>query len=486
MKRRKFLTLSLTTATLLLAGCGGGSNNGDSMSSMMSSNSSDLSSVSVPDFNSKLVIPPLLEGVDINGVLNFDLNIQKGITSFFEGTTTNTFGINGNFLGSTLRVKNGDNISINFTNYLDEDTTMHSHGMHLPAVMDGGVHQIIKPNNSWSSKYTVKQKACTNWYHPHLMGKTAKHVYKGLAGMIIVEDDDSISLDIPKTYGVDDIPLIFQDRFFDANYEFDYSPSMMEIMRGYNGDVFLLNGKINPYIELQAKEVRFRLLNGSNSTVYDLGFDDFRSFKQIATDNSFLEKPVDITRVKLSPGERAEIVVNFSNEQDKILYIKDFTQDKEFLKIDIIDTKMQQTTTPDTLTSLQKFTQNDATNKRKFVLSGNMNGFYINGVSMDKDVINEIVPLNQVEIWEVTNDMMLNHNFHIHATHFMILKRNSNEFDVEENEKGYKDTVLIPPNESVTLIVKMTDYKDNINPYMYHCHFLEHEDAGMMGQFIVT
>jgi len=486
MKRRKFLTLSLTTATLLLAGCGSGSNNGDSMSSMMSSNSSDLSSVSVPNFNSRLVIPPLLEGVDVNGVLNFDLNIQKGITSFFEGTTTNTFGINGNFLGSTLRVKNGDNISINFTNYLDEDTTMHSHGMHLPAVMDGGVHQIIKPNNSWSSKYTVKQKACTNWYHPHLMGKTAKHVYKGLAGMIIVEDDDSISLDIPKTYGVDDIPLIFQDRFFDANYEFDYSPSMMEIMRGYNGDVFLLNGKINPYIELQAKEVRFRLLNGSNSTVYDLGFDDFRSFKQIATDNSFLEKPVDITRVKLSPGERAEIVVNFSNEQDKTLYIKDFTQDKEFLKIDIIDIKMQQTTTPDTLTSLQKFTQNDATNKREFVLSGNMNGFYINGVSMDKDVINEIIPLNQVEIWEVTNDMMLNHNFHIHATHFMILKRNSNEFDVEENEKGYKDTVLIPPNESVTLIVKMTDYKDNINPYMYHCHFLEHEDAGMMGQFIVV
>jgi FtsP/CotA-like multicopper oxidase with cupredoxin domain len=100
--------------------------------------------------------------------------------------------------------------------------------------------------------------------------------------------------------------------------------------------------------------------------------------------------------------------------------------------------------------------------------------------------INEEVPLGDVEVWEVKNNMMMNHNFHIHATHFMLLERNGSSLNVKRNEKGYKDTVLIPGNESVKFIVKMTDYKDERVPYMYHCHFLEHEDAGMMGQFVVV
>ena len=484
MQRRNFLTLSLSAATFLFYGC---SKNSDGVmdGNMMDSTSSDLSNVTVPNFTAPLNIPALLEGINISGVLHFDLNIEKGITTFFEGTTTNTFGINGSFLGPTLKVNDGDNISINYKNNLDEATTMHGHGMHLPALMDGGVHQVIEAGNSWSAVYTLKQKACTNWYHPHLMGKTAQHVYKGLAGMIIIEDNESISLDLPKSYGVDDIPLVLQDRFFDSNQEFKYTPSMMDVMRGYNGDLFLVNGSINPYVEVPAKEIRFRLLNGSNSTVYDLGFDDLRTFKQIATDNSFLETTVSLNSVKLSPGERAEIIVDFTNKQDTTLYIKDFTQNKFFLKIDVTSTQIQTTTTPNTLTSLEKFALQDANNSRIFVLSGSMGDFYINDVSMDKNVINETIPLNQVEIWEVTNNMMVNHNFHIHATHFFIIERNGSSLNVAENEKGYKDTVLISPNESVKLIVKMTDYRDNVNPYMYHCHFLEHEDAGMMGQFIV-
>ncbi len=290
MQRREFLALSaVASAALMLHGCG-----------------STTSSPTMQNGTQALLhIPPLLEGTSKEGVIHYDLSIDEATHPFFEGISTQTFGINGSFLGPTLHVKNGDAVSINYTNNLKEATTMHGHGMHVPAVMDGGVHQVIEPKNSWSAVYTVKQKACTNWYHAHLMGKTAEHVYKGLAGLIIVEDEESNALNLPKNYGVDDIPLILQDRFFDADFEFDYSPNRMEIMHGYHGDVFLVNGVVNPYVEVEAKEIRFRILNGSNSTVYDLGFDDGRRFKQIATDNAFLESPVSLSRVLLSPGERA-------------------------------------------------------------------------------------------------------------------------------------------------------------------------------------
>ena len=492
MKRREFLTISSVAAvSLLMEGCGssnnGSSNTGSgSISAPNSNQTASAGNINIPNFRSTLEIPPLLEGVDIGGVLHFDLSIQKGNKPFFEGTTTDTFGINGDFLGPTLRVKDGDNVSINYTNNLDEVTTMHAHGMHLPAIMDGGPHQLINIGEKWSAIYRVNQRACTNWYHPHLMGKTAEHVYKGLAGLIIVEDSESIALDLPKTYGKDDIPLVLQDRFFDSNYQFDYSPSRMEIMHGYHGDIFLTNGNINPYLNVEAKEIRFRVLNGSNSTVYNLGFDDARVFKQIATDNSFLESPVNLTNLRLSPGERAEVVVDLTNDLDREIYLKDLTQNKNFLKINVITTAKQQTKLPNILTTLEKYTLAEALNVRKFTLSGSRGNLYINSRSMDMNFINESVPIDQIEVWEVINQMGMDHNFHIHATHFQIIERNGSIINVAENEKGYKDVVYLAPNDSVKLILKMKDYRDANAPYMYHCHFLEHEDAGMMGQFVVV
>lgn len=476
MQRRKFIRLSAFTAFVLLQGCTSGDNN-------ISTNSSTQDSTS-----STLLIPPLLNGVDKNseGILHFDISIQESSKVFFNGSNTKTFAMNGDYLGPTIKLRNTQKVSINYTNNLKENTTMHGHGMHVPPIMDGGAHQIILPGDTFSAVYTVKQTACTNWYHPHLMGKTAEHVYKGLAGLIIIEDSISDSLDLPKTYGVDDIPLILQDKVFDSNNQIDYSPSQMQIMRGYIGNHFLANGTINAFLDVSAKEIRFRILNGSNSSVYDLGFTDGRTFKQITTDNSFLEAPVNLKRVQLSPGERAEIIVDFTNDFTKELIFKDFTYNKDFLKIKVSSQASSHTTTPDTLTSLTKYTLNESTNTRRFVLSGGMGNLLINGVSMNINVINEQVPLNQIETWEIQNNMGMNHNFHIHATHFYIVQRNGSSANVAENEKAYKDTVFIPPYSSVTVMVKMTDYIDSTNPYMYHCHFLEHEDAGMMGQFTVV
>ena len=474
MKRRNFLKLSAVTSLWILTGCGGGGTNSSSVDGDLTNNIN------------KLFIPPLLEGTDVNGIKNYDLTIQKATHTFFTGLSTSTYAVNGTYLAPTLKLTNGDEVSINYTNKLDETTTMHGHGMHVPPEMDGAAHQPIASGETWSAKYTVKQRACTNWYHPHLMGKTAEHVYKGLAGLIIVEDDEINALDLPKEYGVDDIPLILQDRFFDSNGQIDYSPSRREIMMGYHGDVFITNGVINAFIDVANKEVRFRILNGSNSTVYDLAFDDGRTFKQIGTDNSLLEAPVEMTRLKLSPAERAEIVVDFSSDLNKTIFFKDIVQNKNFLEVKVSKEATTKTTTPNVLTTLNRHSLDEAVRTRTFSLSASGPGdFRINGVSMKMNVINERVPLNDVEIWEVTNTMGMNHNFHIHDSHFIIAKRNGSEANVLENEKGYKDTVFIAGNDTVTLLVKMTDFTSSTKPYMYHCHFLEHEDAGMMGQFTV-
>lgn len=475
MKRRDVIKYALSVPLLpLIVGCDMGSDNGGLQKSATSTK--DIS---------RLRIPKLLKAKDIDGIKHYDLHIRKNTHNFFKDIDTKTLGINDTYLGNTLLLKDGDNVSINYFNHLDEISTMHGHGMHLPANMDGGPHQKIDINGKWSATYKVNQKACTNWYHAHLMGKTAEHVYKGLAGLIIIEDEESVALDLPKTYGIDDIPLVLQDRVFDRNGEIDYSPTRREIMHGYNGDTFIANGTINAYLDISAKEIRFRILNGSNSSIYKLAFNDNRTFKQIATDNSFLQSPVSLKELVLSPAERAEIIVDLSDMNGKSIELLDRHQGKTFLKLNVINSSIAKSKTPDQLTRLVRYNETDKKNERLFILSGRMGSFYINGKSMNINTINEKIPLGEIEIWTIKNSMPMNHNFHIHATHFIILERNGSKNNVSENEKGYKDTVLLPPFDEIKIAIKMTDYADKKIPYMYHCHFLEHEDAGMMGQFVV-
>jgi len=489
-ERRKFLALSSATAIYLLTGCGGSTdtNNhrGNGNSGMGGGMQGGDSSSNNPSSTiSTLPIPPLLRARDSGGIKHYDLTIQASQHNFFDGVATDTYGINGSYLGPTLLVENGTNISLNYHNTLGEPVSMHAHGMHAPANMDGSAHQTIAPGASWSAQYKVRQKANTSWYHPHTMDNTAPQVYKGLAGLIIVEDTESQSHNLPKRYGQDDIPLVLQDRIF-SNGQLKYSPSRMDIMHGYRGDTFITNGAINPTFNAEAKEIRFRLLNGSNASVYTLAFSNGKSFKQIASDNAFLESPVTMSAVRLSPGERAEIVVDFSNDIDKTMVLKDLNTNKSFLTIAVNQDASTITSVPSRLTSLEKLNPSTSVRTRYFTLDGHMGSLTINGKSMDKNRIDESVPLNAIEIWNITNNMGVNHNFHIHATHFRILSRNGNASAVDLNERGYKDVVFIPPHESVSFIVKMTDYKDTNVPYMYHCHFLEHEDAGMMGQFVVV
>lgn len=442
-------------------------------------------------FTNALQIPAEMEfRVNEEGAKEFDLRVQHGEKEFFQGRTANTFGVNGDYLGPTIRAKRGERVILNVHNELKESTTMHWHGMHVPAEMDGTPHQTIQPSKKWTADFVITQEAGTMWYHPHTHGKTATQVYQGIAGLFIIDDENSQSLDLPDTYGVDDIPLIIQDRLFNEDGTLDY-----QIRAGANyGDTILVNGTYNPHLEVEARNIRFRILNGSNARIYWLGFEDQRSFQQIATDGGFLDSPVATKRVRLSPGERAEIVVDFSDGEP--IKLKSFPEAGLFDTtsawfgqttnghFDILEVRPQPTTRkshsiPETLNQIQRIEPESATVTRPMVLGG----MVINGKSMDMHRIDEEVRLGDTEIWRIRNQTGRTHPFHVHLVQFLILDRNGRP--PSKQESGWKDTVHVKSGETVNVIMEFKQYADPEIPYMYHCHILEHEDMGMMGQFIV-
>lgn len=184
------------------------------------------------------------------------------------------------------------------TNDLDEPTSVHWHGMHLPATMDGGPHQMIEPGQTWKPHWTIDQAAATLWYHRHPHGKTEDHVYKGLAGMVILDDDATRSAELPHEYGVDDLPLIVQDKSFDDG-QLELSHDGAE--PGMLGDTVMVNGTIGGVQEVTSEKVRMRLLNGSTARTYAFEFPD-RSMDLIAGDGGLLEEPAEVDRLRLAPG----------------------------------------------------------------------------------------------------------------------------------------------------------------------------------------
>lgn len=457
-----------------------------------------------PIIPARLKIPARLNGRNEQGVQVYDLTLQNGETEFIDGYQTRTNGINGSYLGPTLMMRNGSPVRIKVNNQLGEPSTLHWHGMHLPASQDGGPHQMINPNETWSPEFTIKQKAASLWYHSHLMGATGAQIWRGLAGMLIIEDEQTDGLNLPKTYGVDDLPLVLQDRWFTSNGQLDYELSMHSRMMGMSGNVPLANGILGAYFEATSSCLRLRILNGSNASTYNLAFDNGQSFHQIATDGGLLEAPVALSQLRLAPGERAEIVVDLEagknivlqNQAEHLSSLMSGTESApalDFLHIRPAAQLSQAPALPLQLTQMQWLNPADATKTRIFDLQMSMgmsammgtdsNSHTINGKAMDMQRIDEVVKLGDTEIWQLQNSSMMPHPFHMHDVQFQILDRDGSK--PPANEQGRKDIVLVQPGEVVRIIMRFEDYADNA-PFMYHCHILEHEDAGMMGQFVVV
>jgi blue copper oxidase len=435
-------------------------------------------------FENPLRIPELLDGErGDDGVVRFDLDVQAGSTQFRDGPATETWGVNGTYLGPTLRASRGDVVEISVHNGVDEATTMHWHGMNLPARMDGGPYQPIDPGDTWRPSWEIDQPAATLWYHPHPHGNTAAHIHRGVAGMFIV-DDENVALHLPDTYGVDDLPVIIQDRSFDGNNQFVGDGREL-------GDELLVNGTYRPYVDVTHERIRLRLLNASGGSFYELGFDDGRSFQVIGTDGGLLPSPVTVERLQLSPGERAEVVVTFEPDDDAVL--RDLAAGGVHAEegdghgggaVDVLQFRaaadlVQSPPAPSELVDIDRLDPVDAVATRTFRLTGTQ----INGQDMAMDRIDATVVAGTVEIWEVIAEAGA-HNFHVHGVQFQVL-------DIDgapppAHLQGWKDTVVTPDGSTTRLLVPFGTHTDPDVPYMYHCHKLRHEDLGMMGQFVVV
>ncbi|MFD1849408.1 multicopper oxidase family protein [Oceanobacillus bengalensis] len=428
----------------------------------------------------ELVIPPLLEKQK-DSDFDYEVVAQEGTTQFFDGSLTNTYGYNGNLLGPTLQLKEGETVKVKVRNELNEPTTFHWHGLEVPGSEDGGPSDVIQPGESKVVTLKADQPAATLWYHPHPHETTAEQVFKGLAGMLYVEETDEEAPALPHTYGVDDIPLIFQDRLFDENKQLDYKNLMNN--DGTIGDVSLVNGTVNPKLTVTKPLMRFRILNGANARNYTFRLSNDASFTQIASDGGLLREPVETDEITLSPSERAEILIDFSAmESDEPIAITD-EEGNALLPFDLeYDGEMKKKESiswPDNTTFLTEEEKSLPVTK-EIELFGMMDKVTINGKKFDPDRIDLRQKKGVPEVWEVYNkpDEMggMIHPFHIHGTQFKIISRDGRE--PAPNEQGLKDSVLIEPGERVRLLVTFPE--EGI--YMYHCHILEHEDNGMMGQ----
>jgi FtsP/CotA-like multicopper oxidase with cupredoxin domain len=441
-------------------------------------------------FDRPLKVPPLApSSVDADGRRVFDLTAQPGDSDLGHGPGTRTWGYNGAYLGPTLRAKRGERVAVNVHNRLNEPTTVHWHGMHLPAKVDGGPHHPIPPGGDYQAAWTVNQPAATLWYHPHPGDRTERQVYRGLAGLFILDDDAAGGQELaglPHEYGVDDIPVVVQDKGFDGGGQLSMSDRFLSDV-GILGDEILVNGTPGPFLDVRTALVRLRLLNASTSRVYDFAMSDGRPLTMIGSDGGLLAEPYRTGHVRLSVGERAEVVVRLSPGER--VELRSVASDVGRFhggsdRFDVLQLRaaadLQPGTLPAKLAGIERLDPQQAAKTRSFTFQGRQ----INDDKMDMDRVDAVVVKNTTEIWKVANGHDTPHSFHIHDVQFQVLTVNGGAPPPELG--GWKDTLFLQPGRRYSVIARFADYADPTTAYMFHCHVLRHEDEGMMGQFVVV
>lgn len=428
----------------------------------------------------ELNIPALLPSDKVEGNdIYYTIEAQKGRTEVFNGIQTNTLGYNSAFLGPVIKLKKGQTAHFKLINSLEEETTFHWHGLIIGGEADGGPHDVIKPGEEKEITFNVQQDNATLWFHPHPIGKTAKQVFEGLAGLIYIEENEENDYE----YGVNDFPLIFQDRTFNNEKQLDYQ--LAQHPDGQMGETLLINGTLNPSLTVKREQVRLRLLNGSNKRNYTFKLSNNQSFHQIASDGGLLNEPIEMAELKLTPSERAEIIVDFSKikENENVQLMNDdgtvlLPFHVEGKKKEAINKKIE-ALNPVTISD-EEMNMNVS---KEVVLSGHGHHVSINGKKFDPNRIDLTQKEGETEVWEIYNkpDMMggMIHPFHIHGTQFKVISINGET--PPKQLQGYKDTIELNPGDKAKIAVKF----EEPGIYMYHCHILEHEENGMMGQIKV-
>jgi FtsP/CotA-like multicopper oxidase with cupredoxin domain len=442
-----------------------------------------------------------------------------------NGNQASLMNIERSYLGPIIRVHKGQKVRICFTNNIPDETIIHWHGLHVPPVMDGHPRFVIPRGETYIYEFEVRNRAGTYWYHPHPHGRTGPQVYGGMAGLFIVSDDEEKAVGMPSNEY--DIPLVIQDRSFDSRNQLIYlSGNHMEQMVGFLGDRILVNGKTDFILPVATRVYRLRFLNGSNSRIYKLAWQDNSPMTVIATDGGLLEKPVYRRYVMLGPGERVELWADFSSypvDSEMVLmslpfdsgmmgndgmgrgmmgggmmgYGSPLPNGSRFpvLRVRVIRNEKETLALPEQLSTIQRYRTSDAVNlgyPRRFHLVMRHMAWTINGRTFQMEAVanDEKVQMNTLEEWEFINEgegmgmmgmMNMPHPIHLHGKQFQVLERNGVTHSGYVDE-GWKDTVLLMPGERIKILVRFEDYP---GLFLYHCHNLEHEDMGMMRNYLI-
>ena len=447
------------------------------------------------------------------------------------GRPTTLTPIPGSYLGPVMRVRRGDRVRIVFKNRIPEESIVHWHGLHVPADMDGHPRFAVRPGGRYVYEFDVINRPGTYWYHPHPHGRTGAQVYGGLAGLLIVTDDEEEQLGLPT--GVRDVPLVIQDRRFGPGNELNYAagfgghPMGGSHMAGSLGNRILVNGLPDATLDVTADPHRLRILNGSNSRIYKLAWRDGRRLDVIGNDGGLLRKPVRRRFVTLAPAERVDLWVDFGAwgvGGEPVLESQSFEAPGTWTpghswqadelhmgeRFEVLRARVRAGsgtgTLPTTLSSIEKLQTADAVNERfpkRFEFSGWGGRWSINNrtFEMTATTAEERMQLGTMEVIDLVNParsggmggmmgMTMPHPVHMHGQQFQVLERSiDSRFEnswrtVKDGyvDEGWKDTVLLMPGERVRLLKRFDDYP---GLFLYHCHNLEHEDMGMMRNFEV-
>ena len=445
--------------------------------------------------------------------------------SVVTGSAENLIPIPNSYLGPIIHLRTGQQVRINFTNNLAEESIVHWHGLHVPHAADGHPSNVIGTGETYVYEFTVLDQAGTYWYHPHPHGRTGPQVIMGMAGLFLISDAAEDAANLPS--GEFDRPLVIQDRSFDASNQFVYSTNM----QGFLGDTILVNGQPNASQTVKNVAHRLRILNGSNSRIYKLAWADGTLLTVIGTDGGLLTTAVTRDYVVLGPGERIELLVDFSqwavgstielrslafsggggnsslpNGSDFLVSTFQITENttplpnKVYLPLITNDSAGRATTHANSSPIVQPRSGQPRVADRVWPLYVQQGQWTIDGrtFEMTNVVAKEIVVLGTQEVWEFDNNsptgmgMRIPHPMHIHGLQFQVVARIAptnatqlnNWLTVKDGyvDSGNKDTVLVMPGEKVQVAVQFADFT---GLFLYHCHNLEHEDMGMMRNYRV-
>jgi FtsP/CotA-like multicopper oxidase with cupredoxin domain len=433
-----------------------------------------------------LRIPPTFSGDTLAAVMAEQV--------IWPGATTSLYTYGGESPGPTFRVRSGDQFSVRLANQLegDEHTNIHWHGLVIPPAMDGHPKDVIMPGETFDYSFKIEQRAATCWYHPHPHESTGRQVYMGMAGLFIIEDDEEQALGLPA--GDHDVPLVIQDRRPSPTGELIYELTDVDHENGLLGDSVIVNGTSDPYLEVESGLYRFRILNGSNARIYDLAFADNRTFQIIATDGGLLDRPYPVTYAFIAPGERIEILVEFTaNDVNASVIMKSLgfgggsgTQqgiELPIIRFDIVRAGGGTVTVPATLATLETIDPSLSVRDRTFELridhSQMPHGHMMNGKVFDMTRVDEQVRIGDLEIWTFSNISFLPHPMHLHGAQFQVLSR-TGVANLVPTDFSWKDVVYVRPFQTVRVLVRFGRWPGLL---LVHCHNLEHEDHGMMLNF---